>query len=546
MPLRGNFRCVNLDIDPFYDAISYTWGDPVFTEEIIIDEVFRLDITLNLRDALVRFRTPLETRSIWADAICINQKNDAEKAKQIPLMTEIYRCASSLLVWLGRFPEAIRSMQSIAFLSQKKTFAASPSEQDEITSALNELVSLPWFSRRWVIQEVVSNPNVAFFCGTISLPWLQIVLLLKRLPSPSIPHLLTLEELWNVKVLQAPPKSETGIFNLLSTFSEAQCSDGRDRIYALASLAQDVVFDEKDAGHDKIVIHIDYTKSEEQVFIDFALAVLKKRRSISYHQAEDLIMEACRRSDGSNLNGLCSWAPDWRLPTLNYPLFKYDSIRHRLSKADANATPRAHALHSGYFLGEIEDVSECFPIAADRSVALAYVKSLFEYLKREIVSINQGRHLRENADDVLWVNLMMALTAGEWREGIDTLESLDFQILQRVMKSRRLFMLSSYAHFGIDTFKWLIIGICSSRTSVGDVVLNYRHPSFPKGIVVRETSPRVSRPKDMPEVQWIKHWSESMRFHLISEAYISNLNLCLWGPDNREGSRKEKDYFHII
>lgn len=40
--------------------------------------------------------------NLWIDAICINQHDLAEKARQIPLMTRIYSTAARVLVWLGK------------------------------------------------------------------------------------------------------------------------------------------------------------------------------------------------------------------------------------------------------------------------------------------------------------------------------------------------------------------------------------------------------------------------------------------------------------
>lgn len=40
-------------------------------------------------------------RIIWADAVCINQQDDAEKSHQVPLMGSIYSLAKTDAVWLG-------------------------------------------------------------------------------------------------------------------------------------------------------------------------------------------------------------------------------------------------------------------------------------------------------------------------------------------------------------------------------------------------------------------------------------------------------------
>ncbi|KAF2805728.1 uncharacterized protein BDZ99DRAFT_340507, partial [Mytilinidion resinicola] len=54
-----------------YEAISYVWGDPKDTAAIQC-EGRPMHITVNLRDALRRFRDRKDVRTLWADAICIN------------------------------------------------------------------------------------------------------------------------------------------------------------------------------------------------------------------------------------------------------------------------------------------------------------------------------------------------------------------------------------------------------------------------------------------------------------------------------------------
>ena len=38
---------------------------------------------------------------IWADAICINQEDDAEKSLEVAQMGKVYENARRVLIWLG-------------------------------------------------------------------------------------------------------------------------------------------------------------------------------------------------------------------------------------------------------------------------------------------------------------------------------------------------------------------------------------------------------------------------------------------------------------
>jgi hypothetical protein len=58
-------------------------------------------ITVNLAQALNRLRLDNQFRTLWIDAVCIDQPTLVEKSSQIALMTRIYHRASNVLIWLG-------------------------------------------------------------------------------------------------------------------------------------------------------------------------------------------------------------------------------------------------------------------------------------------------------------------------------------------------------------------------------------------------------------------------------------------------------------
>jgi len=84
-----------------YEAISYSWGPDNATEPIIVNGLRRHINPSPLADALRRFRLPEESRYLWADAICINQGDNAEKSMQVRSMFTIFRKARRVLAWLG-------------------------------------------------------------------------------------------------------------------------------------------------------------------------------------------------------------------------------------------------------------------------------------------------------------------------------------------------------------------------------------------------------------------------------------------------------------
>jgi hypothetical protein len=172
------------DGDLRYEAISYVWGDPKDRELIICQECV-VSVTRSLFEALRRFRNVDTVRTLWADAICINQAANEERSSQVRLMNIIYRRALRVLAWLkheeddvvqaalnaiGRylcakeFAETVHYMwlgQDVAFISKE----GSSVDVATIYDAVARICSTPWFGRGWVIQEVVLSSSTYLFWG---------------------------------------------------------------------------------------------------------------------------------------------------------------------------------------------------------------------------------------------------------------------------------------------------------------------------------------------------------------------------------------------
>jgi Heterokaryon incompatibility protein (HET) len=105
-PLKCSLREEDLDIALPYQALSYVWGarDPATEEPLHVQTVsgsYRLlAIWRNCATALRHLRFTKEVRTMWIDAICIDQNSTTEKNQQVPLMQTIYKQASRVLVWL--------------------------------------------------------------------------------------------------------------------------------------------------------------------------------------------------------------------------------------------------------------------------------------------------------------------------------------------------------------------------------------------------------------------------------------------------------------
>ncbi|KAF5623055.1 heterokaryon incompatibility (het-6OR allele) [Fusarium sp. NRRL 52700] len=201
-PLRADILHVSLDLDVVgkYEAVSYAWEDGHATMKLETERG-TLIITPSLFYALHRFRLKQESRVLWADAVCINQSDSAEKASQVALMNEIYAFAGCTLVYLGREADGsemvekllirfARASSSLYRLYGRHAMEALrhvgmieppirevferyqlPGLEHPAWKALAKLWGRPWFRRVWVIQEFVLSPDVRIFCGEWEVSW---------------------------------------------------------------------------------------------------------------------------------------------------------------------------------------------------------------------------------------------------------------------------------------------------------------------------------------------------------------------------------------
>ncbi|KAJ0325048.1 hypothetical protein COL5a_007551 [Colletotrichum fioriniae] len=95
-----------------YHAVSYAWGNARDKAYITCKEK-EIQITKTLFEALKRWRSPAEEVVLWADSICINQRNTLEKTQQIGRMSEIYSNAEAVKIWLGRDDSNIDGVQDV-------------------------------------------------------------------------------------------------------------------------------------------------------------------------------------------------------------------------------------------------------------------------------------------------------------------------------------------------------------------------------------------------------------------------------------------------
>ena len=324
-PLKCDLFESSLDeSDRHFEGVSYCCGDQLPSIELQVEhnDNNSLMITEHLASALRQFRRQHEPRNLWVDAICIHQSDLTEKAQQVAMMGHIYSKASSTLAWLGQTgPDLQRAGKIGEAIAQEmrleeyytKTAAAGEMARrikamdvpDADMIALLSVFRVPYFERRWVVQEIVLPRDVYFHCGEESLHWPvleRIGLILMCVAAEAN------TEGWRMELFQPPTSAlRTSVVlnsrvmrqsyreqmreSLLSSLlmcKDWKCLDARDLVYALLGLSPSSTLE----------FTVNYEETTEEVF---------RRLAIVHLKAGDLGILHHVNNEGSD-----SFVPDWR------------------------------------------------------------------------------------------------------------------------------------------------------------------------------------------------------------------------------------------
>jgi hypothetical protein len=180
--IRCRFTVALLDNNPEYEALSYAWGDIEDTLPIEVEGSV-VQITSNLHSALKHLRFNELERTLWVDALCINQENFRERKHQVSRMSSIYGQAWKVVVWLGEsWDGSDLAMDFVRILGGDKTLHLDPFHEPsvcvngmnldspQLCRSLIRFFGLPWWNRTWVVQEFVLARNLVFQCSRSEIP----------------------------------------------------------------------------------------------------------------------------------------------------------------------------------------------------------------------------------------------------------------------------------------------------------------------------------------------------------------------------------------
>lgn len=298
-PIRCNLISVESSKKPTYEALSYEWGPTSNRNWPIYINGAWYEVRKNLFDALVYLRNPDSDRILWIDALCINQEDVTERNQQVYLMGSIYSQAREVLVWLGPeknnsdlamdlFEEMdeytknggikgtlLQKMGRWIYLKGTKVDGPDMDEPEPELRAILAWTERTFWKRIWIVQEIQLAQKLSICCGSKSisdktLTNARAYMDIQYPPLLQDPHHLHADLVKKIGSSQAfkllklreeshNQRSQTPLKDWLYICKHSNCSDLRDRVYALLGLASDCQDNELVA---------DYSKSVAQVCTD--------------------------------------------------------------------------------------------------------------------------------------------------------------------------------------------------------------------------------------------------------------------------------------
>jgi hypothetical protein len=317
---------VSLDDKPPYEALSYVWGDRRITRQIFIDGLSKR-VTRNLEIALRHLRYVSRPRVLWIDAICINQKNIAERSVQVMHMGEVYTKAASVIAWLGEESndsnlafDALNALPTDGLQHwdpQKNAKLDMTALEPKCTSAIRSLFLRPWWRRIWTVQESILGPAMSLICGkrqvnadtscSVAFSYFHHSstccrgFFLKHLKQDDFWDLYEgMDTPYGLGMWRKKHYKRRLVF-LLARFRSRFCLDPRDKVYGLLGLC---------SGDEKNLIVPDYSTPVSVVYEHATFKVIERSRSL------EVFSQFCPRSiknTGMLASKLPSWVPDWTL-----------------------------------------------------------------------------------------------------------------------------------------------------------------------------------------------------------------------------------------
>jgi hypothetical protein len=305
---------------PPYKTISYTWGDPTPTSQLIVSGK-PLMVPKSAEQATRKFRLTDNDQVLWIDAACINQNDIEERNAHVRYMSLVYSKSQGNLVYLGEDEEDLSGLAfaTLRRLNEKKlamTRSISPDSKE--LKALDSVFSRPWFRRAWVVQEVVLGGTSLCHLGQHTILLHQFIfaaLAVRRAAEWQDTHAevtekfsaetaIAIENLVTVSGLRDQYKKGIpevpDIAELIPR--SRQCSNPRDMVYCIIGLLDPPATRDMPPR-----LRIRYEDTVQNVYRSAT------RYSLAHRDSPYILHQVVHRTDGEiyDNDGFPTWVPQW-------------------------------------------------------------------------------------------------------------------------------------------------------------------------------------------------------------------------------------------
>jgi len=440
--LRVEIQHARLSEAPEYETLSYEWAGNHKEATVRCGRGEEIPVTLNLRAALKRLRDMERPRRVWIDAICINQDDLKERGVQVSIMKQIYQKAQGVLIWIREEkPNTVEAFKMIPKLAESwdaqgpqddptstkplvevEDEHAAELENPIIMDAIVDAFTRSYFTRAWIIQEILVSKKATVICGSHKTDWVRfhqaanyLIQREFRLSNGPVPRTLFLIALIhrNEKRYKA---GQLNLRTLLRHFRYTQATDIRHKVDSMLGIS----FPVGRSGTELSVqpLRADYTKAVEDVYREAAAYIMTDEQDLRLLADE---YSPCSR----HLTKMPTWVPDWSITSKRlFPMARKSTALSSLIKGDISTCDRSLFVNGFKF----DKVTYATPIVTRENEAV-----ILEILTSVVSSKNQYPYNNQSLTEALCRTLIA--DNANFRPALEHEEMYFFHLLRHRMST---------------------------------------------------------------------------------------------------------------
>jgi Heterokaryon incompatibility protein (HET) len=241
-------------------------------------------------------------------------------------MKEIYSKACRVVIWLVSPKDSLAQDMDRSLTAQTSQNKRATVKAPRLSTILHKLLRHPYWTRVWVVQEVVVACKAHIYYGGHHYNWDKFVCAARDLHTEEartvqrkmihllglkIRHLTGLEKVIRIDDMRrhsrdAQPKEETFLPMILMRFFTSQATNPIDRVFAFLGISKD------------IMLEADYSRLDTDIYKEVALHALQTKLP----KLRFVYFSACGLAN--NPKAKWSWVPDLRRLKIRLPFPLWD------------------------------------------------------------------------------------------------------------------------------------------------------------------------------------------------------------------------------